>query len=267
MYAERVSDGLYKDHTPGSALSPGDVVVEGDSCYVCERDVAADTKCGLAATGVFRVAKQAALAITAGDSLYWDAAANEVDKTSSNVYFGKAFDDAAADDTTVLARLIAPEVREAAALGDLSDVGDTTATAGNVLVGDGSDFVAGKLDVNSLGTTASGAAGVPYMIRTVCTAAGDEDEIVLASADTKLQILLAWMISRDTNAANVTLHQGTLGSDDITSAKAKGSTDDAIVMFDDIIAEQDEVAAAADIQARISAAASVEICLLVLPIA
>jgi len=266
MYAQRISDGVYKDHTPGSDVSAGDVVVEGDSCYVAERDIAASALGALACAGIFKVAKQASLAISAGDSVYWDAAANEVDKTSSNVYFGKATEDADAADTHVYARLISPEVREAAALGDLSDVGTTTATAGNVLIGDGTDFDAGKLGAISGGVVDTGGCGLPLLIWATCTAAGDEDEVVLSSAPCKLKIIDAWMISRDTNAANVTLHQGTVGSDDITSAKAKGTTDDAIVRFDDIIAEQDEVAAAADIQARFSAAGSADIFILAVPI-
>jgi hypothetical protein len=120
------------------------------------------------------------------------------------------------------------------------------------------------IDVTDLAETGNLAVGVPVIIRATCTAGGAEDENVLVSADRKLLILESWMISRDTNAANVTLKNATNA---FTSATAKGTTDDAKVEFDGPIAEYDEVAAGAAIIATFSAAGSVDVCILAVPIA
>jgi hypothetical protein len=120
------------------------------------------------------------------------------------------------------------------------------------------------IDVKDLAETGNLAVGVPVIIRATCTAGGAEDENVLVSADRKLLILESWMISRDTNAANVTLKNATNA---FTSATAKGTTDDAKVEFDGPIAEYDEVAAGAAIIATFSAAGSVDVCILAVPIA
>jgi hypothetical protein len=72
------------------------------------------------------------------------------------------------------------------------------------------------------------------------------------------------MVSRDTNAANVTIKNG---SDAITDATAKGTADAAIVRFGSIIAAADEIAAEDAINATFSAAGAVDVFLLCVPIA
>ena len=108
------------------------------------------------------------------------------------------------------------------------------------------------------------AGGVPFVIQTVCTAAGAEDEVVIAAMPRKAKIIDAWMIARATDAANVTLANV---ANDFTGAVAIGGVDDVIVPFDTIIAEYDEVAAGALVKAGFSAAGSAEIFLMCLPIA
>lgn len=45
--------------------------------------------------------KQSGLALSAGDAVYWDDTANEIDATNTNVSFGFCVKDAAAGDATV----------------------------------------------------------------------------------------------------------------------------------------------------------------------
>lgn len=117
------------------------------------------------------------------------------------------------------------------------------------------------LPVGGLYSAAQGAT--PFIMRTLCTAAGAEDEVVVAAMPAKCQIIDAWMIARTTDAANVTLKNATNA---FTGAVAIGGVDDTIVSFATIISEYDEVAAAAAITATFSAAGSAEIFLFCIPI-
>lgn len=94
---------LMVDHTPsGAALAAGDVVVQVDHVKVAHNDIADGQLGALAAGGaVYRVQKEAALAINAGDKLYWDTVNNNVDKTNTNKPFGFALKAALAADTHV----------------------------------------------------------------------------------------------------------------------------------------------------------------------
>lgn len=106
--------------------------------------------------------------------------------------------------------------------------------------------------------------GIPFIIHALCTAEGAEDEDVIASFPQKALVIDAWMIARDTQAANVTLKNA---GNAFTGAVAKGSADDTIVSFATIIAEQDEIAAEAAVVATFSGAGSVDVFLLCVPIA
>lgn len=69
----RQGDGNYIDHTPGSAVAVGDVVLVGDTLVcVATRPIAASEKGALATRGVFNMVKTADN-VTAGLPLYWDA--------------------------------------------------------------------------------------------------------------------------------------------------------------------------------------------------
>lgn len=69
-------------------------------------DTDAGEKYTLHKGGVYELDKQASLAISEGNLVYWDASANsnagEVDKTNTNVLLGEAYKDAGASDTKVL---------------------------------------------------------------------------------------------------------------------------------------------------------------------
>ena len=94
---------------PSTAVSAGEVGVVSDNLVgVALEDIAADALGTLAITGVFDVSKEASLAISAGDKVYWDAANNEADTTDTNKYLGIAVADAAAADSTVRVKLDNP---------------------------------------------------------------------------------------------------------------------------------------------------------------
>ena len=110
--ARFIHDGNSIDHTPapGSDVTAGDVVVQGDLLGIAKLDIAAGTLGALAVTGVFDVPKAtgAGEAITAGTKVYWDAG-NSVATTDTaegaNKYLGKTVAAASDDDATVRVRL------------------------------------------------------------------------------------------------------------------------------------------------------------------
>jgi len=269
MEARYLNVGDRIDYTSASAVAAGEVVVVGKVCFVANAPIAANELGSLAARGVFEIAKTDGLAIDLGDAVRWNNSTNKATKTSTDVYFGVCVESAIAGATTVkvLLRSLQEAVAEQLGLADLSDVGTATATDGNLLIGDGDSFESGKAGPKSLSTVADGAAGIPILIRKSCTASGAEDVTVLASAPVKLLITDAWLIARNTQAANVKLHSGTAGTDDITEAKAKGTTDNAIVRFATIVAAKDEIAAGGAIKANFSAAGAADVFVLAVPIA
>lgn len=88
------------DHTPGSAVSAGDVVVVGDHIRIAHLDIAANRQGALAsAGGVYGVAGDAAIA--SGKKVYWNAAASKVTETAStHKVFGRTVE-ACSGDTVV----------------------------------------------------------------------------------------------------------------------------------------------------------------------
>lgn len=84
------------DHTPGSAVAAGTIIVVGDETRIAHADLAADELGALAAPtgdGVYRVPKAtgASTAIAAGVKVYWDDTANvatEDDDTGTNKPLG-----------------------------------------------------------------------------------------------------------------------------------------------------------------------------------
>lgn len=266
MEATFLQDGNSINYTPSGNVAAGEVVVLGTTCFVATQAIAANKLGAIATRGVFRCAKTKPLAISAGDACYWNAAGNLITKTSSDVYFGIAVADAAetADTVDVDLRSLQAVVAGQLGLADLSDIDAATATAGNLLIGDGNSFEPAKLDATSLKVLTS-AAAVPFVMRAVCTAVGAKDEVV-AVAPVKCRIVQAHFYARDTNAANVKLHQGTAGADDITDAIAKGTADDVRVQWAKIIEEKAEVAASTVIKANFSAAGSIDVVIEAIPI-
>lgn len=87
---------LMVDHTPGSAVSAGDVVVQGDIPMVAHADIAANRKGALAAGGgVYQVVADGAIAV--GKYVVWDDTNNKVSLTASGKRFGFNLTAAAAD--------------------------------------------------------------------------------------------------------------------------------------------------------------------------
>jgi len=96
-------EGQYVDYTPGSAVSAGDVVVQGSLVGIATKAIAANVQGALCLRGVFDIAKAttSGSAITAGAKLYWDAG-NEIVTTTagSNKAIGYAAEAATASATT-----------------------------------------------------------------------------------------------------------------------------------------------------------------------
>lgn len=108
--ARFIHDGNSIDHTPGSDVTAGDVVVQGDLVGIAKLDIAADTLGALAVTGVFDLPKTTGVdeAISVGSKVYWDAGnsvATTFDNAGANVYLGKTVTAAGDDDATVRVRL------------------------------------------------------------------------------------------------------------------------------------------------------------------
>mgnify|MGYP006276178257 CR=1 FL=1 len=108
--ATYVHEGNSIDYTPGSAVSAGDVVVQGDLIGIAKLDIAAETLGALAVTGVFDLPKATGVgeAIPAGAELFWDVAdgvAKTDDESGANKGLGKTVAAAGDDDETVRVRL------------------------------------------------------------------------------------------------------------------------------------------------------------------
>ena len=266
-----IHDGKAIDYTPGADVASGEVVVLGDVCFVAKRPITANTLGAIDAIGVFDIDKTAALEIALGDAVYFSTSTKKATKTTTDKYFGVCVKAAGASDATVrvFLRSLQEVVTGQLGLGDLSDVGSSTATAGNLLIGDGTDFESGKLTSASLADSADAAVGLPVLIRKACVnSAGQAADItVLASAPRKLLVVDAWLIARDTAAANVTLHKGTYTTDNFTDTKAKGTTADAIVAFGKVIAAKATIAAADPIKAQFSADGAADVFVLAVPVA
>ena len=105
-----IHDANAIDYTPGSDVSAGDVVVQGELVGVAKTPIAANALGALAVTGVFDSPKTTGVgeAITVGSKVYWDVAdqvAKTDDESGANVFLGKTIKAADDDDATVRVRL------------------------------------------------------------------------------------------------------------------------------------------------------------------
>lgn len=139
MATKYVQKGDSVDYTPSSAVTAGDVVVQGDLVGVAKNDIAANTLGAIAVTGVFDFPKASGDGgITAGARCYWDVAegvAKGSAEAGANKLIGKAIADAADTDTTVRISLcsgdaVTVEVTQAAAVADAYAITATDAPAG-----------------------------------------------------------------------------------------------------------------------------------------
>lgn len=85
----------------GTAITAGTPVLVGTLLGIALNDIAAGATGELALAEVWNLPKDATLAITQGDQLYWDDTNDEVDKTNTNVACGRAYTSALAAATHV----------------------------------------------------------------------------------------------------------------------------------------------------------------------
>ena len=105
-----VHDGKSIDYTPGSDVTAGDVVVQGELVGVAKVDIPASTLGALAVVGVFDFPKAtgAGTGIAAGANCYWDVADGEAKtdaEAGANKLIGKCIRAAADADATVRVRV------------------------------------------------------------------------------------------------------------------------------------------------------------------
>lgn len=102
--------------------------------------------------------------------------------------------------------------------------------------------------------TDEGAVPVIFAKQGITDASGAG--VAIVTAPYKFRIVNWWIVSRDTTAANIKLNNdGT----DASANKAKGTTNDAIVLGGDIIAAQKDVAATKVLKVIASAAAAFDV--------
>ncbi len=110
MSARFIHEGKSIDYTPGSAVTAGDVVVQGDLIGVAPRSIVSGNLGALQVAGVFDFPKDTGTGtdITVGAKLWWNAADGQVEKVvgdPARPYLGKAVAAASVDDELVRVRL------------------------------------------------------------------------------------------------------------------------------------------------------------------
>ncbi len=108
MAARYIQDDESVDYTPGSNVTAGDVVVQGDLVGVAKLDILAGRLGALAVEGIFDFPKSTAggSAIAVGTTVYWNAGAQQATATATgNKLIGKTTKAAADADATVRVRL------------------------------------------------------------------------------------------------------------------------------------------------------------------
>jgi predicted RecA/RadA family phage recombinase len=98
--ASYVQDGKLLDHTPGSAVAAGEVVVIGSLVAVAPRAIAANTLGALAVEGVWSMPCASGATGAQGSAINWYATSG-VAHASTGVAAGKLAKARAAADTTV----------------------------------------------------------------------------------------------------------------------------------------------------------------------
>ena len=83
MATFRHGNPVMVDHTPGSGVTAGDVIVTGDTPRIAHRDIAANALGALASGGgVYDMTADAAIA--ADKKVYWNASASKVTETAGS---------------------------------------------------------------------------------------------------------------------------------------------------------------------------------------
>ena len=110
MSARFIHEGKSIDYTPGSAVTAGDVVVQGDLIGVAPRSIVSGALGALQVAGIFDFPKDTGSGtdIDAGAKLWWNATDGQVEKVvgdPARPYLGKAVLAAGVDDEHVRVRL------------------------------------------------------------------------------------------------------------------------------------------------------------------
>jgi hypothetical protein len=162
------------------------VVVQGTLVGIARMPIAANILGSLAVRGLFDVVK-AAVAFTAGAAVYWDADGDPVGGTAGtgaatttrtgNTFMGFALAVAGETAGTVRTALRSVEstASEVLGLGDLSDVGTVSYTAGKVLVADGDSF-------ESVAVSGNGSLAANGALTVTGAAVGDTKEITFGTS-------------------------------------------------------------------------------------
>jgi predicted RecA/RadA family phage recombinase len=194
-----IQEGSAIDHTPGSDVSAGDVVVLDESLVtIAKRDIPSGKLGALATSGVFAIPKVNG-AIDLGKALYWDDDANPQGGTvgtgalTTNAalgpFAGWAIAAAGANDERVTCYLRSFTATDVSgnSLGDLANVDSATPTSGHILIGDGSDWannaVSGDGTLSDAGVLAiTGFAAMPTIPAATVAAAGTDQTDAAAIA-------------------------------------------------------------------------------------
>jgi predicted RecA/RadA family phage recombinase len=238
MEATFIHDGFSIDYTPAAEIAAGEVVVLGKTCFMAKLSIPAGTLGALAATGVYDVLKTDGLEFDPGEAVYWNDTTNLATQTTTDTYMGVAVKTAAAADATVRTHLrsLQEAIADQFGLADLSDVGVSTATAGNLLIADGDSFesvaVSGLLTLAATGAiglpeAADSQLGLPLVFEKAFDGTAAEVHIFDGDCPRKLRLIDASVLITTAGAAaadvTLTLDDGTDAISDAIAVNAAGA--------------------------------------------
>jgi predicted RecA/RadA family phage recombinase len=167
------NEGESLDYTPGSAVTAGDVVLQGTMIGIAKSDIAANALGSLCVQGVFTVPKDSSNMSAVGTAIYWDADGTPVGGTAvgaftvtptGNTFAGWCLEVAGAGVATVKALIKSSFAVSVTTIDDLTDVGTVDYAAGSLIVGDGAKFenvpVSGALTLAATGLVAVKSATI-----------------------------------------------------------------------------------------------------------
>jgi len=186
----RVAVGHNIDHTPVSAVSAGQVVIQDNLVGIANLDIAAGVLGALSIDGIFDVVKAEEALATVGAEVFWDADGDPYDgeagtgcitaTPTANTFMGlvAAAAVSASETVRIILRSTSALDAETMALADLSDVGATVYTAGALMVADGNSYEG----IAMTGPLAISAAGLISMASATVAAAGSTQSDAAAVA-------------------------------------------------------------------------------------
>lgn len=145
-----VAEGLSIPYTPGGAVAPGDVLVQGKLVGIATQNIAASALGVLCVHGIFNMPKDNSDITAIGTALYWDTNGSPVGGTAlsgavtttatANQFCGWALEVAGVG--VGMVRVLLRSVNDTTAIGldNLTDVGTIAHGAGAIIVGDGAKF-------------------------------------------------------------------------------------------------------------------------------